>query len=601
MSDTILQENIRNFAIIAHVDHGKSTLADRLIELTASVPKHDMQDQLLDTLEIERERGITIKLQPIQMSYRDSGKNYILNLIDTPGHVDFSYEVSRTLAAVEGAVLLIDASQGIEAQTLANAELALAHDLTLIPVLNKIDLPNAAPAKVTQELVKILGFKMEEIIQVSAKTGENVDELLREIIARIPAPPGSPEAPARALIFDSIYDPYRGVIAYVRVVDGTFSTHQTVKLVAAQVKTKLGKVGVFKPALTPVDKLSTGLTGYFETGLKNIREVRVGDTIAVVDAAVKPLVGYEPSMPNIYAGLFSEDPDKYVLLRESLERLALNDASLQFSPIKSQALGAGFRAGFLGLLHLEIVQERLRREFGVELISTAPAVGYRVKQQGRYVLINSPSELSSDVQEIEEPWARVEIIVPTKYLGPVLELITKRRGELVGQEYVNPTRVILKAKMPLAEVIVGLFDRLKSVSKGYASLSYTLSGYRPGNLTRLDILINGEPIEALAMIVPVSRTDQIGKIITRRLKELVPPQQYSVPIQAAIGGKIIARQTVSARRKDVTAKLYGGDVTRKRKLLEKQKAGKKRLRQHGRVHLPPETYYKLMKSDLYER
>jgi GTP-binding protein LepA len=593
---------IRNFAIIAHVDHGKSTLADRLLEKTNTLPAREMRAQVLDTLDLERERGITIKLQPVQMKYEHAGTEYTLNLIDTPGHVDFSYEVNRTLAAVEGALLLVDASQGIEAQTLAHAEVALTNNLTLVPVINKIDLPNADPERVATEMEKLLGISRDSILRVSGKLGTGVEQLLEAIVSRIPAPTGDVKAPARALVFDSLFDPYRGVVAYVRVVDGVLKRDTRVQLLGSKAETSLGHVGVFKPKRTPIDQLTAGLTGYVETGLKNIRQVRVGDTLAAANQSAKPLPGYAPSEPKVYAALFPEDPDRYPLLKESLDRLALNDASLHYEPISSAALGAGFRVGFLGLLHLEIVQERLRREFNISIVSTTPNVPYRVTEHGKVRQLQSAEELTNVSQTtiIEEPWARVEIMTPVSALGGVLQLIAKRRGQVTGQDYVDPRRVIVRGQMPLAEVIVGLFDRLKSVSRGYASLHYELSGYKAADLVRLDVLIAGDAVEALAMIVPRERAHMVGRALTKKLKELVPAQQFAVPVQAAVGGKIVARETVSARRKDVTAKLYGGDVTRKRKLLEKQKAGKKRMAHTGRVQLPPEAFLKLLRTDFHE-
>jgi GTP-binding protein LepA len=596
---------IRNFAIIAHVDHGKSTLADRLLELTGTVPKRSMRSQFLDTLDLERERGITIKLQPVQMRYTQKGTEYVLNLIDTPGHVDFSYEVSRTLAAVEGVLLLVDASQGIEAQTLAHAELAVTNNLAIIPVINKIDLPNADVDRVSREMQKLLGVREEDILKVSGKVGTNVPAILDAIVAKVPAPKGNPEGPARALVFDSVFDAYRGVIAYIRVFDGNFQAGDNVQLLGSKAQTEIGKVGIFKPQRASVTELSAGLTGYLETGLKEIRLVRVGDTVGPVGKTVEALPGYAPSEPKVYAALYPADPDKFVQLRESLERLVLNDASLQYEPVKSQALGAGFRVGFLGLLHLEIIQERLRREFGVDLVSTTPTVPYRLRSGKNVRTLQSPQELppggAGAGNILEEPWAHIEIVTPAQYVGAVIQLIAGRRGTLTGQEYFDPTRVIVRADMPLADVIVGLFDRLKSVTQGYASLHYVLAGFREGDLVRLDVLIATEQVEALAMVVPTSRAQSIGRQLVAKLKELIPSQQFAVPIQAAIGGKIIARETVSARRKDVTAGLYGGDVTRKRKLLEKQKKGKRRMAGVGRVELPTSAYYSLMKTDFYER
>jgi len=587
---------IRNFAIIAHVDHGKSTLADRLLELTGTVPARKMRAQHLDTLDLERERGITIKLQPVRMQYRD----HVLNLIDTPGHVDFTYEVSRTLAAVEGAILLVDASQGIEAQTLAHAETAIANGLTLVPVINKIDLPNADPDRVTQELVKLLDVLPEDVLRVSAKEGTGVDALLEALVKRIPPPKGDPEAPARALVFDSLFDPYRGVVAFVRLIDGRLRKNDQITMLASKATSQAVDVGIFKPGRTPAPELTAGLTGYVETGLKDIRQVRVGDTLAAAGAPVQALPGYAPSEPKVYAALYPSDPDRFHQLKEALERLTLNDAALQFEPTSSAALGAGFRVGFLGLLHLEIVQERLKREFSVELVSSTPTVPYRIVKNGKSVQAPPPSELPAGQLELEEPWANVEVVTPTDHVGGVLQLIAARRGVLTGQEYLDPTRVVVRADVPLAEVIVGFFDRLKSATQGYASLHYTLAGYRPGDLVRLDVLVAGEAAEALTVVVPRERAESYGRRLVKQLKELVPKQQFAVPLQAAVGGKIIARETVAARRKDVTAKLYGGDVTRKRKLLEKQKKGKTKLASTGtgRVTLPPEAYLKLLKADL---
>ena len=592
-------KTIRNFAIIAHVDHGKSTLSDRLLEVTGTIPKRSMHSQFLDTLDLEQERGITIKLQPVRMEYTRGSTTYILNLIDTPGHVDFSYEVSRTLAAVDGVILLVDASQGIEAQTLAHAELAVSNDLPIIPVINKIDLPNAEPDRVTSELVKLLGVSASDVIRVSAKEGTNTVALLDAIIQRIPSPLGDPQKPSRALVFDSIFDPYRGVVAYVRVVDGVFRANQKIQLLASQSQSLCQHVGVFKPARTSIKELSAGLTGYIETGLKDIRKVRVGETITGPEPA-RALAGYAPSEPKVFAAVFPEDQDRFAQLRAALDRLTLNDAALQFEPIRSAALGAGFRIGFLGLLHLEIIQERLRREFNVEIVSTTPMVPYHVIEAGQTRELQSALDLPDASRQVrlEEPWARVEIITPVEHVGDVLQLVAARRGAVTGQEYLDETRVIVRADVPLAEVIVGFFDKLKSVTRGYASLHYELAGYRPADVVRLDILLANEPVESLATVVPRARAQRIGRALVAKLKDLVPAQQYAVPVQAAIGGEIIARETVKALRKDVTAKLYGGDVTRKRKLLEKQKAGKKRMQGVGRVTLPPEAYSKLLKIDL---
>ncbi|MFC1632678.1 translation elongation factor 4 [Patescibacteria group bacterium] len=596
------QNQIRNVALIAHIDHGKSTLADRLIEKTGAVAAREMKEQLLDQMDLERERGITIKLQPVQLEYSSSkggNKKYILNVIDTPGHVDFSYEVSRTLAAVEGAILIVDAAQGIQAQTLAHLYVALERNLTIIPVLNKIDLPAADPDRVANEIVNIIGGSAEDIIRVSAKTGENVEELLEAIVARVPAPGGDPDKPLRALVFDSAYNTYQGVIAYVRVIDGALGKNDSLTLMQSGMTTEAHQVGVLKPKMLEKPQLATGQTGYIVTGLKDVREARVGETVShTKNLAAKALPGYQQIQPNVFAGIFTDNPDDYPELTEALAKLQLNDASLSYEGISSPTGGAGYRIGALGLLHLDIIQERLKREFDLELITTSPSVTYQViTTTNEKITARIPSELPDPtvIQEIQEPWVALEVITPSDYLGNIMQILQDRRAIQTGTESIDDRRLIVHYEIPLAEIIGGLYDTLKSASRGFASMNYSFKEYRMGDLVKLDVLVAGDPIEAFARIVPRIQTQRIGRQIVERLAELIPPQMFAVPVQAAVGGKIIARANIKAQRKDVTAKLYGGDVTRKRKLLEKQKAGKKKMREKaGGINIPSDVYRKML-------
>ncbi len=594
------QQRIRNFSIIAHIDHGKTTLSDRLLELTGTIDPRQMTEQVLDSMDLEREKGITIKARAVRLRYRArDGQEYELNLIDTPGHVDFSYEVSRSLAACEGALLVVDATQGIQAQTLANAYLALDHDLTIIPVVNKIDLPNAEPAAVAREIERVLGFPASEVLYTSAKTGLGVEAVLEAIVQRIPPPRGQRQQPLRALIFDSHYDSYKGVIAYVRVVDGFVEPRSRLRLLATGATTEAMEIGVFTPAMTPVDRLSAGQVGYIATGLKEVSECPVGDTITWADQpAAEPLPGYRPAKPMVFAGLYPVDGDDYALLRDALHKLKLNDAALSFEPETSLALGFGFRCGFLGLLHLEIVQERLEREYGLNLLTTAPSVRYQVTlRNGRQVVVDNPARLppAAEIQEISEPWLELSIVSPTRYIGAIMDLVTSRRGEFVRMEYVDAQRVILTYHVPLAEVLVDFYDQLKSRTQGYASMDYTLLGYRPGDLVKLDILVHGQPVDALSLITHRDRAYQRGKELVEKLRHLIPRQLFEVALQAAIGSRVIARETIPALRKNVLAKCYGGDVTRKRKLLERQAEGKKRLKRVGAVEIPQEAFMAVLK------
>ncbi len=589
------QDYIRNFCIIAHIDHGKSTLADRLLEQTGTISERDMMDQALDQMDLEREKGVTIKASAVRMVYTAAdGQEYELNLIDTPGHVDFSYEVSRALAACEGAVLVVDAAQGIEAQTLANLYLALEHDLEVIPVVNKIDLSAAHPNEVAQELEDLLGMPAEDVLRVSAKEGINTDQVLEAVVRQVPPPTGDPEAPLRALIFDSHYDAYKGVVAYVRVVDGAATARRVLMLMADEVRFDPLELGVFRPDMMPVERLQAGEVGYVATGLKNVRDVAVGDTLTAAERpAEEPLPGYRPAKPMVFAGIYPVDNDDYHDLRDALEKLRLNDASLVYQPENSVALGYGFRCGFLGLFHMEIIQERLEREYDLNLLATAPSVEYHVLiKSGEVVEVDNPADLPDpdDIVEIQEPWMHIQIWTPDTYIGPIMELVTDRRGAFKNMEYLDQSRVMLSYDMPLAELIMDFYDQLKSKTRGYASLDYQYAGYRTGDLVKLDILINHEPVDALSLIVHRDKAYQKGDALTRKLKQVIPRQLFAVPIQAAIGSRIIARQTVKALRKDVIAKCYGGDVTRKRKLLEKQKAGKKRMKQLGSVHIPQEAF-----------
>jgi len=605
------RSRIRNFCIIAHIDHGKSTLADRLLELTGTISKRDMREQFLDQMELERERGITIKAQAVRMSYIASdGAEYQLNLIDTPGHVDFTHEVSRSLAACEGAILVVDAAQGIQAQTLANVYIAREHKLALIPVINKIDLTYTQPEKVAGELEGILSFPGSEIIFASAKEGVGTKDILEAIIQRIPPPGGETEGPLRALIFDSKYDPYKGVIAYLRVVDGAISKGEQLRLMSRGRPIEALEIGVFRPGLTPVARLSTGEVGYLATGLKSIAECRVGDTITLAQGgAAELLPGYSPTKPMVFAGLYPLVSDDYNDLREGLEKLTLNDASLFFEPETSAALGFGFRCGFLGLLHMEIVSERLRREYGLDLLATAPSVEYEVtKNDGTEIAVSNPSKIPpvGEIAELREPWISVSIITPVRYIGSVMELLKERRGDYRGMEYFAKEvsesrdagatlRVLLKYDVPLAEIIVDFYDQLKSRTQGYASMDYTFAAYLPAKLVKLEILLNNQPVDALSLIVPQDRAYRQGRALVHKLRKLIPRQSFEVALQAAIGQKVIVRENIKPYRKDVIAKCYGGDITRKRKLLGKQAAGKKRMKMVGRVEVPPEAFVEVLK------
>ena len=588
-------DRIRNFCVIAHVDHGKTTLSDRLLEMTGTVPARQMREQMLDSMELEREHGITIKARAVRMAWRD----HELNLIDTPGHVDFTYEVSRSLAACEGAVLLVDASQGIEAQTLANAYLAVEQGLEVIPAINKIDLPNIDLDLVREELRTTLGFRDEEILLVSGKTGAGVEELLDAIVERVPTPTGDASAPLRALIFDSHYDAYKGVVAHIRVVDGALAAGDRIRLLATERESDMLELGVFVPDARPIERLATGEVGYVATGLKAVADCRVGDTLTLASRpAVKALPGYRPAKPMVFAGFYPSNAEDYPALKDALEKLRLNDASLLYEPETSQALGFGFRAGFLGLLHLEIVQERLEREYDVELIATSPSVEYRViTQKGAEVAIDNPALLPDPgtIVEIREPWMNVTIIVPTTHVGPVMEVAQTKRASLLDMSYVDPTRAMLKYEMPLSELIVDFYDQLKSRSQGYASLDYEFAEYRAADLVRLDILVSGSLVDALSIITHRDRAQQSGRVLVSKLRGLIPKQMFDVRIQAAIGGKVIASETVKAKRKDVLAKCYGGDITRKRKLLEKQKEGKKRMKMVGSVEIPQEAFLAVLR------
>jgi GTP-binding protein LepA len=589
-------DRYRNVCIIAHIDHGKSTLADRLLELCGAVDPRDMRAQYLDSMDIERERGITIKLQSVRLDY----KGHAIHLIDTPGHVDFGYEVSRSLAACEGAILLVDAAQGIEAQTLANCYLALEHDLEIVAALNKIDLPAADPDRYAAEIEKVLGIPADEILRVSAKTGEGVAELLDAVVERVPAPEGDPDAPLQGLIFDSHFDQYRGVVSSVRVMDGTLTTGAKVRFVQAGATYEADEVGVRTPDPTPVASLSAGEVGYLIAGIKDVGEARSGETVTLAANPAPALEGYDEPRPMVFCGLYPVEGDDFSSLREALEKLRLNDSSYTFQPESSGALGFGFRCGFLGLLHMEIVRERLEREFNLALIATAPSVQYIVnKANGEVVTIDNPSELppATEVDDIEEPYLKATILTPTAYTGTLMELCQQRRGDLVKLEYLSPERMELIYEMPLAEVVTDFFDQMKSRTQGYASLDYEPSGYRRSSLVKVDILLNAVPVDAFSMIVHKDKAYNYGQRMTDKLKELIPRQLFDVPIQAAIGGRIIARETVKAKRKDVLAKCYGGDISRKRKLLEKQKEGKKRMKNIGRVEVPQEAFVSALRLD----
>lgn len=596
------QRHIRNFCIIAHIDHGKSTLADRLLEKTGTLTSREMEDQVLDNMEIERERGITIKAQAARLIYkRSDGEEYILNLIDTPGHVDFNYEVSKSLAACEGAILVIDATQGIQAQTLANCYLALDHDLEIVPVINKIDLSSARPDEVKKETEDVIGIDAEDAPMISAKTGLNVEDVLEAIVNKIPPPDGDEKAPLKALIFDSYYDSYKGVVCHVRIKDGCIKTGTAIKLMATNKVYDVTEVGVFVPEYLPVSELKAGDVGYITASIKNVRDARVGDTITENERpASKALEGYKPAVSMVYCGIYPLDGAKYGELKDALEKLQLNDAALSFEPETSAALGFGFRCGFLGLLHMEVIQERIEKEFNLDIITTAPSVIYKVfKNDGTLIELTNPTNLPdpSEIDYMEEPIVKASIITPPEYVGAIMDLAQGRRGVFKDMQYIETTRVILNYEIPLNEIIYDFFDALKSRSKGYASLDYELYGYKRSVLVKLDILLNGDMVDALSMIVPEERAYAKGRSIAQKLKEVIPRQLFEIPIQAAIGSKIIARETVKALRKDVLAKCYGGDITRKKKLLEKQKEGKKRMRQIGTVQIPQEAFMAVLKNE----
>ena len=594
-------ENIRNFCIIAHIDHGKSTLADRLLEYTETVSKKDLQAQVLDDMDLERERGITIKSHAIQMNYELDGKKYVLNLIDTPGHVDFSYEVSRSIAACEGALLIVDAAQGIQAQTISNLYLALENDLTIIPVMNKIDLPSAEPEVVKDQIVDLLGCERDEIIPASGKTGMGVLDILRAIIERVPAPKGNPNAPLKALIFDSVFNSFRGIIAYYKVIDGEIRKNDHVKFVATKSDYKADEIGILKLDKSPRDVVKTGDVGYIISGIKEAKEVKVGDTITTVsNPCIEAVAGFEDVKPMVFAGIYPVDTEDYEELRASIEKLQLNDASLVFEPESSAALGFGFRCGFLGMLHMEIIQERLEREFNMTVITTVPNVSYHAYlSNGTDYVVNNPSDFPdpSRMDRIEEPFIKATIITKSEFIGPIMSLCINKRGIIKNQSYLTTDRVELIFEMPMAEIVFDFYDKLKSISKGYASFDYHQIGYQPSDLVRIDIKLNGEPVDALSALIHRDNAFNFGKKICEKLKELITRQQFEIAIQAAIGAKIIARETIKALRKDVTAKCYGGDISRKRKLLEKQKEGKKRMRQVGSVEIPQQAFLAVLKLD----
>lgn len=596
------QRRTRNFSIIAHIDHGKSTLADRILEKTQALSSREMKDQLLDSMDLERERGITIKLNAVELTYKaKDGEEYIFHLIDTPGHVDFTYEVSRSLAACEGAILVVDAAQGIEAQTLANVYLAIDNDLEIIPVINKIDLPSADPERVRKEIEDVIGLDASDAVLASAKTGIGIDEILEQIVEKVPAPSGDPDAPLQAMIFDSLYDPYRGVVAYIRVVEGTVKVGDKIKMMATGKEFEVTELGVFAPKQVKRDLLTVGDVGYLTASIKNVKDSRVGDTITHAEnPASEPLPGYRKMNPMVFCGMYPIDTAKYNDLREALEKLQLNDAALQFEPETSQALGFGFRCGFLGLLHMDIIQERIEREFKIDLITTAPSVIYHVYMtDGSMITVDNPAKMPDPqkIERIEEPYVKASIMAPNDYVGPIMELCQNKRGHFLDMQYLDENRVTITYEIPLAEIVYDFFDQLKSNTKGYASFDYELIGYQPSKLVKMDILINGEKVDALSLIVHRDSAYERGKAIVEKLKELIPRQQFEVPVQAAIGTKIIARSTIKAMRKNVLAKCYGGDISRKRKLLEKQKEGKKRMKQVGSVEIPQEAFMAVLKID----
>ena len=594
-------KHIRNFCIIAHIDHGKSTLADRLLEHTNTLAQKDLQAQVLDNMDLERERGITIKSHAIQMNYQHEGENYVLNLIDTPGHVDFSYEVSRSIAACEGALLIIDATQGIQAQTISNLYMAIEHDLEIIPIMNKMDMDSAMPEEVEDQIIELLGCKRTDIIRASGKTGMGVEEILQAIVTRIPAPVGDPEAPLQCLIFDSVFNPFRGIIAYFKIVNGTIQSNDLVKFVATGKEYDADEIGILKLDMQPTKLLSAGNVGYIISGIKNSKEVKVGDTITHVKRpCTKAIEGFEEVKPMVFAGVYPIETDEFEDLRASLEKLQLNDASLTFEPESSVALGFGFRCGFLGMLHMEIIQERLDREFNMNVITTVPNVSYKVyTKKGDCTEVHNPSGLPEItlIDRIEEPYIRASVITPSEYIGQIMTLCLGKRGELVKQEYISGNRMEILFDMPLGEIVFDFYDKLKSISKGYASFDYHMSDFRPSKLIKLDILLNGESVDALSSLIHFDNAVTLGRRMCEKLKDLIPRQQFDIAIQAAIGAKIIARETVKAVRKDVTAKCYGGDISRKRKLLEKQKAGKKRMKQIGSVEVPQKAFLAVLKLD----
>ncbi len=596
------KKHIRNFSIVAHIDHGKSTLADRLLEVTGTLTKREMENQVLDNMELEKERGITIKSQAARLVYkRDNGEEYILNLIDTPGHVDFNYEVSRSLAACEGALLVVDATQGIQAQTLANCYLALDNNLEIVPIINKIDLPSARPEEIKQEIEDIIGIEAQDAPLVSAKTGLNIQDVLEAIVEKVPAPEGDEEAPLKALIFDSYYDSYKGVVSYVRIKEGAVCQGTKIKFMASNKEYEVTEVGIFAPGFVPMKELKAGDVGYVTASIKNVRDAAVGDTITeALRPADEPLEGYRPAIPMVYSGIYPVDGAKYDELKEALEKLKINDAALAFEPETSIALGFGFRCGFLGLLHMEIIQERIEREFNLDIITTAPSVIYKIfRNNGEMLDITNPTNMPdpTEIEHMEEPVVKASIITPSDYVGAVMDLCQTRRGTFIDMEYIETTRVVLNYYIPLNEIIYDFFDTLKSKTRGYASLDYELHGYQSTKLVKLDMLLNGDVVDALSMIVPEEKAYQKGRAIAEKLKEVIPRQMFEIPIQAAVGAKIIARETVKAMRKDVLAKCYGGDISRKRKLLEKQKEGKKRMRQVGSVEVPQEAFMSILKVD----
>ncbi|MEC0091835.1 translation elongation factor 4 [Paenibacillus macquariensis] len=596
------QKKIRNFSIIAHIDHGKSTLADRILEHTGALTSREMQEQVLDKMDLERERGITIKLQAVNLKYlADDGEEYILNLIDTPGHVDFTYEVSRSLAACEGALLIVDAAQGIEAQTLANVYLALENNLEILPVINKIDLPSAEPERVRQEIEDVIGLDASQAVLASAKSGIGIREILEQVVKQVPSPTGNPDKPLKALIFDSHYDAYKGVIVYIRVIDGSIKAGSKIKMMATDKTFEVIEVGAFMPSMTIVDELRVGDVGFIVAGIKHVGDTRVGDTVTnAKNPTPEALPGYRSINPMVYCGLYPIETSEYVDLREALEKLQLNDASLTFEPESSSALGFGFRCGFLGLLHMEIIQERIEREFNIPLITTAPSVIYRIAMtNGDMITIDNPSNYPEigKIDHVEEPYVKAAIIVPNDYVGMVMELCQNKRGEFVNMEYLDDKRVTIIYEVPLSEIVYDFFDKLKSGTKGYASFDYEISGYRTSNLVKMDILLNNEQVDALSFIVHRDRSFNRGRIICEKLREIIPRQMFEVPIQATVGTKVVARETVKAMRKNVLAKCYGGDISRKRKLLEKQKEGKKRMKQVGSVEVPQEAFMAVLKID----